>query len=107
MEKEMSHGRIPAPYSGNLAEHYDADTIRRFTDEQYQTRKRLFQERDDAYTAAEKMFNARGAHSPHMGRLSFDEVVTIWNPLGPLVEAYRRLDAEIGRLDQPEERLIG
>lgn len=58
-----------------------------------ETRERLLQERAEAYDAAEKSYQALEKE----GRPQFREV---WNIMASLVETYRRLDAEIERLDQ-------
>lgn len=84
----------------DLSEHYDADTLRNFTTEQYETRKRLYAERDDARRAAEDEYNRGWAdrfHNP-----SFDQTVSKWPALEPLVRKYLDLDYEIKRIDREE-----
>jgi len=84
----------------NLAEYYDADTLRGFTPEQYETRKRLYAERCDAKEAAESEYNR--ARSSPLHNPTFNDVIKRWPTLEPLVRKYLDLDHEIERIDREE-----
>src|SRR5882672_9158353 len=86
----------------NLANYYDADTLRGFTADEYETRKRLYSEREDAKKAAEMEYDRAAIRNP-----SFDEIIKRWPTLQPLVRKYLDLDNEIKRLDGQPSTEIG
>ena len=85
----------------DLAKHYDADTLRSFTTEEYETRKRLYAERNDVYAAADRECRM-GKPIPQQG-LSLDDLIKKWGTLQPLIQQYLDLDGQIKRLDGKSE----
>jgi hypothetical protein len=81
----------------DLSKYYDADTLRAFTTDEYETRKRLYTDRQAAKDAATKIYE-KDIRPPRYG-LSFDELVTRWSDLEPAIRKYLELDNEIKRLD--------
>jgi len=84
-------------YGPDLTDYYDADTLRAFTNQEYEIRKLLFAQRHDARRSAEKAFWA--LLEDGNTSLLFDRTVDNWGTLAPLIEAYVRIDAEVRRLD--------
>jgi hypothetical protein len=82
----------------DLSKHYDADTLRGFTTEEYETRKRLYAERDEVHAAADAECRRGRSFTPHQG-LSLNDLIEKWGTLQPLIQKYLDLDAEIKRLD--------
>lgn len=81
----------------DLSEYYDADTLRAFTADEYENRKRLYTEREAAREVAKSICNSNLV--THRTGLDFDGLIKHWSELEPAVRKYLEHDREINRLD--------